>query len=100
MTVEQRVLELLIQAREHHFILDGAAVISCPGGWIPWYVFSSISICGSTQGDRRRRELKANPEINAKYIFEKKHDGQKYYYRITPRQATAQSNLAFAESTL
>lgn len=100
MTVEQRVLELLIQAREHHFILDGTAVISCPGGWIPWYVFSSISICGSTQGGRRLRELRADPEITAKYIFEKKNDSQKYYYRIMVRQATAQSNLAFVESTL
>ncbi len=96
MTVEQRVLELLIQAREQHCLNDHGDFIPCPGGWIPWWVFSTINMCGSTQGDRRLRELRADPKIIAKYIFEKKHDGQKYYYRIRLRQATTQSNLAFA----
>ena len=96
-TVRDRVLNILITAMNEHSIANGYDTILCSGGWVPWWVFSSIAWCGSTQGDRRLRELRVDSKVTSHYIFEQKHDGQKYYYRIRPKPVVAQSRLSFAE---
>jgi hypothetical protein len=58
-----------------------------PGGWVPQSVFANVTITGSTEGKRRLRELRADPELQDHYVFEKKHDGQRWYYRIRSRAA-------------
>ena len=96
--VRERVLSILAMAMNEHAISNGYETMPCPDGWVPWFVFSSIDWCGSTQGDRRLRELRTDPKIIDKYDIEKKHDGQKYYYRLRQRQAVRQGSLAFTET--
>jgi|GEM_PF-2722095 len=99
MTVRQRVLNILLLAmhegRTGTMYVAGERV-PCPDGWVPWWVFSSIHLCGSTQGDRRLRELREDEELQQKYLFEKRHEGQKWYYRIRKREA-AQLKMQLVE---
>ena len=97
-SVKQRVLELLIEAWKDKFFYDGR-VIPCPDGWVPQWALCSISIVGSTEGKRRFRELRADPNLQKRNIFETKKEGHNWYYRIRPRQAIRQSRLAFMEAT-
>jgi len=99
MTVRQRVLNILVLAMNEGKIgtmyVEGE-LVSCPDGWVSQWVFASIHLCGSTEGKRRLRELREDEELQKKYVFEQKHEGQKWYYRIRKREP-AQLKMALAE---
>jgi hypothetical protein len=90
-SVKQRVLEILKRAMYDHMILRRGhvfyanQVIYIKDGWVPQSVFANPSITGSTEGKRRLRELRADPELQKKYRFEMKNEGKRWSYRIVPR---------------
>ena len=91
-SVKQRVFEILELAmkdnlyRQFGYILYAHQRINCVNGWVSQSAFANPTITKSTCGKRRLRELRADPELQAKYTFEKKHERNRYYYRIMPRK--------------
>lgn len=98
-TTRQRVLDILLLgmrgANIGSMYLQGE-LIKCRDGWIPQWVFASIRFCGTTEGKRRLRELRNDPDITAKYEIETKHEGHDWYYRIRERAAVHQAEMAFS----
>ena len=101
-TTRQKVLEILQLAMTEHLngrsgmIYYQGVPIPCPDGFVPQWALATIHIVGSTEGKRRLRELRADPELQQKYVFEKKKIERNWHYRILPRGYFSQGKLAIA----
>lgn len=90
-TVKQRVLDVLLAASwdamtfNHGHIFYNQQIVYHKDGWVPQSVLANPTITNSTEGKRRFRELRADPELQKKYIFEIRHRGRHYEYRILPK---------------
>lgn len=98
-STKARIFHMLRRAMKYNYINGINGIIACPSGWVPQWVFTDILLCGSTEGKRRLRELRADPEMQSKYIWEKKHDKHDWYYRIRPRpKQPSQLRMTLAEA--
>jgi hypothetical protein len=100
--VRQKVLEILQRAMTDHLylkkghILYAGKMIYVRDGFVSQSVFADPTITGSTEGKRRLRELRANPDLQNKYVFEMRHHGRFWEYRILPRDNEPHIKLKFA----
>jgi hypothetical protein len=102
--VRQRVLDILLMAMTDHLVLKRGVIfyagqqIFVKNGFVSQSVFANPNITGSTEGKRRLRELRADPELQKKYRFEMKNEGNRWSYRILPRGTNIHNRLLFHQS--
>lgn len=96
-TAKLRVLQLLEfamkihdQGRKQFTACDGDVMVYLYDGYIPQSVMCNPAIVWSTEGKRLFRYLRADPEMQKKYVFEVKRfsgdNGIRWGYRIRKRE--------------
>lgn len=73
-----------VRQKTGYIIIEGQT-IPIPDGYVPNWVFTNISLCGSTSGLRYLRQGKGFlPAEHPDYDFQKKKIGHVWHYRIRP----------------